>query len=197
MEATRGTLPSYTIKVAGTALNSAWHVLSVRVQKEVGRIPSAHLVLRDGDPASSSFEIGNSDTFKPGNDIEIWGGYQGQESLIFKGLVVRHGIELRSSGTSRLNVVCRDAFVKMTMATHRKYFTGEGRSQPPATLSEGKGISTLRPARDDRGRDFSRSFFRYLDCQRLFCISADTYPAGDRIFSRHPCAGWHSGYGLR
>ena len=115
-------LPTYTVKVAGQALPAALQILTIRVQKEVNRLPTAHITVRDGEPATGNFEAGNADTFTPGKEVEIYAGYHGQEKVVFKGLVIKHGIELRASGTARLNIVCKDAFVKTTMVTRRKYF---------------------------------------------------------------------------
>jgi Rhs element Vgr protein len=116
-------LPTYTIKVEGQALARTLNVLAVRVQKEVNRLPTAHITLRDGEPATGKFEAGNADTFTPGKKVEIFAGYHGKEKIVFKGIIVKHGIELRSSGTTHLNIMCKDAFVKTTMVTRRKYFT--------------------------------------------------------------------------
>jgi Rhs element Vgr protein len=116
-------LPTYTIKVEGQALTGTLNILAIRVQKEVNRLPTAHITLIDGEPATGKFEAGNADTFTPGKKIDIFAGYHGDEKIIFKGIIVKHGIELRVSGTTRLNIMCKDAFVKTTMVTKRKYFT--------------------------------------------------------------------------
>jgi Rhs element Vgr protein len=127
-------LPTYTIKVEGQALARTMSVLAVRVQKEVNRLPTAHITIRDGDAATGQFEAGNADTFTPGKKVEIFAGYHGQEKIIFKGIIVKHGIELRATGTTRLNIMCKDAFVKTTMVARRKYFTDKKDSQVAADI---------------------------------------------------------------
>jgi Rhs element Vgr protein len=120
---------SYTIQVDGKKLPLTIQILALRVQTEINRIPTAHLIIIDGEPASNQFETGNSELFTPGKSLDIWAGQNGDEKIIFKGLVVKHGIELRSSGMTRLNVMCKDAFVKMTMTPRRKYFTDKKDSE--------------------------------------------------------------------
>ena len=122
---------TFTIRVNGLALARAYQVLAVRVQKEANRIPTAHLVFKDGNAATGTFALSDQALFVPGSQVEILAGYLGRpEKLLFKGLVVKHAIEGRSgSGTSRLLVTCKDAFVKTTLAPQRRVFTKKTDSQ--------------------------------------------------------------------
>ena len=120
---------SYTVKVDGNKMPASIRIMTLRVQSEINHLPTAHLLIIDGNPASHQFDAGNSDLFTPGKTLEIWAGYQGKETMIFSGLVVKHGIDLRSSGLTRLTVMCKDAFVKTTLTPHRKYFSDKKDSQ--------------------------------------------------------------------
>lgn len=120
---------SYTVKVDGNKVPASIRVMTVRVQSEVNHLPTAHLLIIDGNPATHQFDAGNGDLFMPGKTLEIWAGQQGKETMIFSGLVVKHGIDLRSSGLTRLNVMCKDAFVKTTLTPQRKYFIDKKDSQ--------------------------------------------------------------------
>lgn len=122
---------TFTIRVNGLALARTYQVLAVRVQKEANRIPTAHLVFKDGDTATGTFALSDQPLFVPGSQVEILAGYLGRpEKLLFKGLVVKHAIEGRSSaGTSRLTVTCKDAFVKTTLAPQRRVFNKKTDSQ--------------------------------------------------------------------
>lgn len=120
---------SYTVKVDGNKVPASVRVMTVRVQSEVNHLPTAHLLIIDGNPASQKFDAGNSDLFTPGKTLEIWAGQQGNETMIFSGLVVKHGIDLRSSGLTRLTVMCKDAFVKTALTPRRKYFSDKKDSQ--------------------------------------------------------------------
>ena len=96
-----------TVLVEGKALPGTVGILSIVVNREVNRIPSATLIIRDGEPAIQTFKVGNEDFFVPGNKVEIKLGYSSDESTVFKGIVVRHSIKIRSASSS-LIVECRD-----------------------------------------------------------------------------------------
>ncbi len=106
---------SLTIVCDGRALDDANRVVSVEVTRAINRIPSASLVLLDGDMPDKEFPLSDADTFKPGAEVEIKAGYAEDETTLFKGIVVRHGIKISRDNFARLVVECRDAAVKMTV----------------------------------------------------------------------------------
>ncbi|ACH39558.1 phage protein D and tail spike protein, putative [Citrifermentans bemidjiense Bem] len=108
--------------VEGTSIPGEYHVLSVAVRKEINRIPTATLVLRDGEASKATFQISNSDHFLPGNKVEIRLGYRSNNETVFKGVVIKQGISIRKSG-SILTVECRDEAVKMTCGAKSRYYT--------------------------------------------------------------------------
>jgi Rhs element Vgr protein len=110
------------VLVDGTEIPGAYHVLAVSVTRELNRIPTATIQLRDGEASRSTFEVSNSDHFVPGKKIEIQLGYRSQNDSVFKGIVVKHGIKIRKTG-SLLVVECRDEAVKMTSGAKSRYFT--------------------------------------------------------------------------
>ena len=112
---------TFSILSAGTAVSKEYHVLSVVVNKEVNRIPSASIILLDGEASKQTFEISNKPDFEPGKEIEIKTGYSSDEKTIFKGVVVKHGIKVRKNNTV-LIIDCRDKAVKMTGVCKSKYF---------------------------------------------------------------------------
>lgn len=109
------------ILIDGAQLPGAYHLLSVVVTRELNRIPSAIIHLRDGEASQATFETSSSDLFVPGKKIEIQLGYRSQNDPVFKGMIVRHSIKVRNSG-SQLIVECRDEAVKMTSGVKSKYF---------------------------------------------------------------------------
>ncbi len=84
-------LVSYSIMINGQELSSGAVVHTVEVKKEVNKIPTATIVVLDGDPASLSFPLSEGDTFKPGNKVKISAGYHQKEESIFEGLIVSVG----------------------------------------------------------------------------------------------------------
>jgi Rhs element Vgr protein len=133
------TVVTSTIFSGGTAVSTAYHVLSVVINKEVNRIPTALIVLLDGDVASQTFEISNAPDFEPGKEIEIKLGYQSSEETVFKGLVVKHSIKTRKNN-SVLMIECKDKAAKMTAACKSKYFRDTKDSDVMEQLIDGYGL---------------------------------------------------------
>lgn len=111
-----------SVLVDGTEIPGAYHVLALSVTRELNRIPTATIQLRDGEASRSTFEVSNSDHFVPGQKIEIQLGYRSENESVFKGIVIKHGIKIRKSGT-QLVVECRDEAVKMTSGAKSRYFS--------------------------------------------------------------------------
>jgi Rhs element Vgr protein len=103
-----------TILSEGQQMDLAYEILSLDIIKEINRIPEAQLILIDGDAAQRNFSISNTTFFEPGKEIEIKLRYEGTpDETVFKGSVVRHGVEANESG-SVLTVEMKDAAVKLT-----------------------------------------------------------------------------------
>ncbi|HEY0406173.1 MAG TPA: type VI secretion system tip protein VgrG [Pyrinomonadaceae bacterium] len=115
-------LVTFTIKVEGEAIDSAFQVSSIETWNAVNRVPKAQLVIFDGSAAESNFAISSLKTFLPGNKVEISVGYHSQESIIFKGVIVKQGIEISQSQASKLNVDLTDESIKMTLARKTTLF---------------------------------------------------------------------------
>ena len=113
---------TFTILSNGEPLSEEIGVSLITVNKSFNKIPSAHLVLFDGDVATEDFELSGTDVFKPGNTIEIKAGYQDVEDTIFKGIIVKHSIEAKNDTPSKLILDLRDVCVKMTVGRKNKYF---------------------------------------------------------------------------
>src|ERR1700704_2713392 len=115
-------LVTFTIKVNGTALGTTYQVVSMVFSSEINRIPVAKLVIYDGDPAKQDFPVSNEATLVPGALIEIAVGYHSDEATLFNGVILRHSLKIRNSGSPVLMLDCRDLAVKMTVARKNKYF---------------------------------------------------------------------------
>ncbi|NOR75026.1 MAG: type VI secretion system tip protein VgrG [Draconibacterium sp.] len=114
-------LVTHKILVEGEQLSSTYQVMNIVVEKEINRIPTAKIVLLDGDPASQDFELSNQDLLIPGKEIEIKAGYHSDEETIFKGIVIKHNLKIRSN-QSYLIIECKDKAVKLTVGRKSKYF---------------------------------------------------------------------------
>ena len=118
-------LVTFTVKTGGAAIKDTYGVMSVVVHKSVNKIPTAKITLSDGDAAMEDFEISNTEDFAPGVEVEILAGYQSEETVIFKGIIINHGIAIRKKRPSILTVECKDIAVSMVEGKHSAYFNGK------------------------------------------------------------------------
>lgn len=122
-------------------LDPSFRVVSIDVRREVNRIPQAELRLRDGSAATREFKISNDKFFEPGSLIEIRLRYEGgTEETVFKGLVVRHGIETSLEG-SHLVIGLKDAAVKLTGARMSEVHRNESDAKTIRKLIDRAGLT--------------------------------------------------------
>ena len=110
------------VRVDGAEIPPTTQVLTIAITKEVNRIPTAILVIRDGDPALETFAESDSNHFIPGKEIDIRVGRDGHNESLFKGIIVRHAIKMSENRGSTLTIECKDASVKMSLGRKNKYF---------------------------------------------------------------------------
>ncbi len=132
-------LATFKILVEGEELSRSYQVMNIVVEKEVNRIPTAKIVLRDGDPASQDFELSNQNLFIPGKEIEVKAGYHSEEDTIFKGIVIKHSLKIRPS-QAFLIVECKDKAVKLTVGRKSKYFYESSDSDVLEEIIDSYGI---------------------------------------------------------
>ena len=113
---------SISVLIGGKEISGEFHVLSASVSNELNRIPAASVQLRDGEASKQTFEASDTDHFVPGKDIEIKLGYRGETETVFKGIIVKHRVRIRKSGTL-LSLECRDKAVRMTSGLKSRYYT--------------------------------------------------------------------------
>lgn len=111
-----------TLLVEGETISGEFHILSVSVVRELNRIPTATIHLRDGEASKSTFEASNTGHFIPGKKIEIQLGYRSQNDSVFQGIIIKHSIKIRKTG-SFLVLECRHPAVKMTSGVKSRYYT--------------------------------------------------------------------------
>ena len=114
-------LVTHKILTEGQELSNVYQVKSIVVKKEVNRIPTAQIVLVDGEASEREFSLSNEDLLIPGKKIEITAGYHSDEETIFKGVIIKHNLKIRSQAT-HLIIECKDEAVKMTVGKKSTYF---------------------------------------------------------------------------
>jgi len=113
---------TFDILIDGQLVNPGYPVLSISVLKEINRIPTAKIILRDGDSSDESFKISEEEEFLPGKSITIKNGRDGENKQLFKGIIIKHGIRIKESGETELILDCRDEAIKMTLGRHNWYY---------------------------------------------------------------------------
>lgn len=103
-------------------MSSEYILLSLDLIKVVNRIPSAEIVLVDGDAAQQKFEISDASFFEPGSKIEILLRYEGKrDSTVFVGYVVKHSIQANLR-RSTLTLYLKDPAIKLTQHRNNAIF---------------------------------------------------------------------------
>ena len=132
-------LVTYKILVDGTELPATVSVLNINIEKELNRIPSAKIMIADGNPSEQDFPVSNDSLLIPGKEIEIKAGYHSDEETIFKGIIIKHSLKIRA-GNSMLIIECRDKAVKLTVGRKNKYFQDSTDSDIMEEIIGGYGL---------------------------------------------------------
>lgn len=130
----------YSILVNGSPIKDYYPVLTVEIVHEVNKISYAEITLVDGDEEKSSFPISDSNDLIPGNDIEIEAGYSGvDQKTIFKGIIVKQGLQLNSDGYV-LTVTAKHKAVGMTFTRAEEEFKNKTDSSIMQSILSKYGI---------------------------------------------------------
>ncbi|MCK7559669.1 type VI secretion system tip protein VgrG [Chitinophaga sedimenti] len=116
-------LVSFTVKVEGTEIPRTVNLWHLAVYREANRIARATLFIMDGSAAAGDFPVSNADTFLPGKEIEVQLGYSGTNQKVFRGVIVKHSLKIRASGSPLLCIECMDKLAKLSISKKNKYFT--------------------------------------------------------------------------
>lgn len=108
-----GGVATFTVKVAGTTIPDEARVLSISIKQAINQIPTANIIVLDGQASTGKFEASSASTFLPGEEITIEAGYDFKNKEIFKGIITKQTIRIDSIVGSALEVQCRDKAVKM------------------------------------------------------------------------------------
>jgi Rhs element Vgr protein len=131
---------SIKVKVGGSELEKAG-VLSFSVTHQANSVSWANLSLVDGDVASMKFLHSSNPDLAPGKEIEIEIGHSTETKPIFKGIIVRHQIQVNGRTGSQLNLEIKHKAVKMTHVRNTKHFLEKKDSDIISTLVSDHGLS--------------------------------------------------------
>ena len=130
-----------TILSEKAKVDAIYELISIDIRREVNRIPYASLVMLDGDAAKRKFAMSDAAYFEPGKEVEIKLRYESetQDAILFKGPVMRHGVEANAQG-SLLRVEMKDAAVKLTQARKSTVFREQSDDEAIRKLVKDGGL---------------------------------------------------------
>lgn len=131
---------SQKVWINHTVLSNEILLSQFTVQKTYNKVASARLVFVDGSAAERDFALSSGDLFKPGNDISIELGYDGNVETVFEGIIVKHSIKVGRHGSSLLMIEAKDKAIKLTGARKSNYFSEKTDSDIMSELLAGAGL---------------------------------------------------------
>ena len=137
-----------TILNDGQKVDDSYILNSLDIQHEVNKIPYARLSFVDGNPSKQSFDLSNSPSFVPGQEIEIKVRYEADartETSLFKGLIVKHIVEA-GINASMLNIELKDTALKMTTIRKNRVFRDQEEEAVFRELIESNGLKVDKMA---------------------------------------------------
>lgn len=115
-------LTTFSVKVNGEPLPGTYGIVTLDISRAINRVPTASVVLLDGDASGQDFEISSGGQLVPGNEIEIEGGYSGNVSTLFLGIITKQRIRIKQKGESLLYIEAQDPAFRMALDRKSKYF---------------------------------------------------------------------------
>ena len=120
---------TFDILIDNELVDPGYKILSISMLKEINKIPTANIIIKDGDASEETFKISEQETFLPGKIIQIKVGRDSENKQLFKGIIVKHGIKVKENGDTELQLECRDEAVKMTLGRHNFYYENQKDSE--------------------------------------------------------------------
>jgi phage protein D len=114
-----------SVEVDGSTLEEYYPVLSLEIMHEINRISTAEISIIFDSLATRNFDMKEDKKLKPGSSIEIKTAYgtDGDEASIFKGVILKKKIKVRSAGSYTLEVSCSHRARNMTFSKNAAEFS--------------------------------------------------------------------------
>jgi|AntRauTorckE5430_2_1112549.scaffolds.fasta_scaffold05129_4 Rhs element Vgr protein len=118
---TDGEVVTFAIKSDGAEIEEQFGVVSIEITKNINKVAYAKIIFSDGEVSKGTFEASESASFTPGKKIEISLGYDSTNELVFKGIIINHGIKV-VNGAGFLEIECYDQAIQMTAIRNNALF---------------------------------------------------------------------------
>ncbi len=131
---------STTVLVDGNAIPRKYQLTNISLHSEINKIPSATLIILDGETNKEDFEISDDGDFLPGKKIEIRLGYHNENDTVFKGIIITNTHKI-DNNCSELNIECKDETIKMTINKGNRHYNDIADSDVASNLLDGHNIT--------------------------------------------------------
>lgn len=111
-----------TVFSGGVALPPMLQLIALTVTHAVNQLPTARLVLADGDLPVQGFPVSNSPDFAPGAVVQINAGDGGADATLFEGIVTQQALNLTEAQGPQLVIECRGRALPMTMGRRNAHY---------------------------------------------------------------------------
>lgn len=110
---------SFDVIVNGKSITSDYKIIKLNVDKAINKISKARIYLAGGDAYLNTFDESEDTNFKPGKSVELRFGYEQNNVVVYKGIVEKLGISLKTGFSSEpwrslLVLDCVDKAIKLT-----------------------------------------------------------------------------------
>lgn len=109
---------AHRLLFAGEPLDDNAQCFEIEVRRAIGQLPSARIVLGDGNMPDGAWPLADGSSLLPGTEVEIQAGYGDVLNTLFKGVIVRWQVSVDGHNASRLVLDCRDKAVAMSLQRH-------------------------------------------------------------------------------
>lgn len=139
-------LPSFTITLDGSPLDSSFVVMRINVYKGINKVSRAMITIIAGDSYMSTFEESENASFSPGTTVVISLGYDQTNVGVFTGVLIKHSLSVKrgyenSFSSSLLVLECADKAIKMTIANKSEIYEQKKDSDIISTLLGNYGLT--------------------------------------------------------
>lgn len=104
----------YTVTCAGQPISSDYQLVSFIIDKQANRIGKAELTYKASIDESSQIVELEDETFLPGVEISVSGGYGEDEDVLFEGKILAVQVSVNDYDGFMFAVECRDSAYSMT-----------------------------------------------------------------------------------
>lgn len=182
-------LITYKILADGTELGGEYQVVSIDVEKKIGKVSTAKVVLLlefdSGDNAT--FKISEEAKLAPGSPFEIRLGYHVKDKSVYKGIITHIGVRA-FAGTNQFIIECSDKAVKMTLGRKSKYFKNKTDSAIISSVISDNGLSADTDATKYKFKQLIQYYASDWDFIRMRAEANGllVYADGGKVFVKKP-----------